>query len=242
MSRSLLVTPSYRDAARLAVFGPELALELAKHGRDLLWVIADDGSGPGEIEQLTRLTGELQHVYPDVELFSAGEHLGKGGVIRRAWEDFSGDGWLCFLDADGSVDAATFAGLLQKAEDLGTGHAVIASRMASPHTEVRQSAYRKFAHKLMARLIRQTLKLPVVDPQCGAKCIHSADFRRVAKQLAETGLLFDSEMLLALLNAGVELVEQPVNWVEIPGGTVSPFRDAIPMLMSLRKIRRRLRK
>ncbi len=241
MRQSLLVTPSYRDAGRLAEFGPNLARELARAALNLRWIIADDGSGPAEVEKLTRLIDELRPVYPKVELFSPGEHLGKGGVIHRVWDNDEEDEWLCFLDADGSVDGATFVALLKRAQELGPGHAVIASRRDSPETRVQQSAFRKFTHKVMAALIRRTLKLPVVDSQCGAKCVHGDDYRGVVQRLKVKGLLFDSELLLALADAGVELVEVPVNWVERPGGTVSPFRHAIPMLRSLRKIRKRMR-
>lgn len=241
MRQSLLVTPSYHDVARLSVFGPELARELAYADLDLRWVIADDGSGPAEVERLRLLADELREIYPKVEVFSPGKHLGKGGVIHRVWDNDREDEWLCFLDADGSVDGETYVGLLQKALSLGRGHAVIASRRDSPETRVRQSAFRKFSHKVMGWLIRQALKLPVYDSQCGAKCIHGDDYRAVIGLLREKGLMFDSELLLALFDSGVKLVEVPVNWVERPGGTVSPFRDAIPMLWSLRKVRKRLR-
>ncbi len=241
MRQSLLVTPSYRDADRLAIFGPELAKSLAASGLDIRWVIADDGSGPDQVAKLELLARDLRLLYPKIEVFSAGKHLGKGGVIHCVWDNDRDDEWLCFLDADGSVDGDTFIRLLRKSLELGPRHAVLASRRDSPDTRVTQSAFRKFTHKLMAWLIRRALQLPVYDSQCGAKCIHGDDYRSIIKHLEEKGLLFDSELLLALHDHGVKLVEEPVNWIERPGGTVSPFRHALPMLLSLRKVRHRLR-
>ncbi|MEM7146458.1 MAG: glycosyltransferase [Verrucomicrobiota bacterium] len=239
--QSLLVTPSYHDADRLAVFGPDLARSLAAADLDIRWVIADDGSGPEEVEKLSRLCEELQSVYPKVEVFSPGRHLGKGGVIHQVWDNDKEDEWLCFLDADGSVDGDTFIRLLQKAQQLGRGHTIIGSRRESPDTKVTQSAYRRLSHKIMGLLIQMALDLPVVDTQCGAKCVHGEDYRSIVEQLVETGLLFDSELLLGLADSGVKLVEIPVDWNECPGGVVSPFKHALPMLWSLVKLRRRMR-
>ncbi|MEM8953307.1 MAG: glycosyltransferase [Verrucomicrobiota bacterium] len=239
--QSLLVTPSYRDADRLAVFGPALARTLADAKMNIRWVMADDGSGRTEVEKLNRLCQQLQAVYPKVEVFSPGRHLGKGGIIHQVWRSSHEDEWLCFIDADGSVDGETFVTLLKEAQQAGKGNAIIGSRRESPETKVTQTAFRRLSHKIMGLLIQMALDLPVIDTQCGAKCIHSENYRAIEPILIEPGLLFDSELLLALADSGVKLVEIPVNWIEKPGGTVSPLRDAIPMLWSLVKLRRRLR-
>lgn len=240
--QSLLVTPSFHDAARLEVFGPQLADSLAEANMDVLWVMADDGSGEKEIARLHRLQEDLQSVYPKIEVFSPGDHFGKGGVIHRVWRAYREVEWFSFLDADGSVDGETYVKLLKRAHEEGQGNAVIGSRRDSPETQVEQSLIRKVSHKVMGKLIQTALQLPVVDTQCGAKCVHGEDYRKVESRLKEYGLLFDAELLLALDDIGVSLVEIPVDWEEMPGGPVSPFRDAIPMLWSLIRLRLRTKK
>ncbi len=241
MSRILLVTPSYRDVLRLAIFGPMLAKQLADSGADVRWVIADDGSGPEEVKRLSILVEVLTSIYPKIELLCNEAHLGKGGVVRWAWEHCEEESWLCFLDSDGSVDGATFLDLISRAEALGQGNVIIASRKETANTKVRQSGYRKLAHKLFAWLARKSLRLAVYDLQCGAKCIHRLDYQAVVSRLQENGLLFDSELLLELDSSGARIVEQPVNWIEMPGGGVSPIRNAWAMVFGLIRLRRRLR-
>ena len=56
---TILVTPVWKDSARLSVFGRELAEELAKRGSKIRWIIADDGSGEVEVERLGLLCAPL---------------------------------------------------------------------------------------------------------------------------------------------------------------------------------------
>ena len=67
------------------------------------------------------------------------------------------------------------------------------------------------------------LDLRCEDPQCGAKVLHGADYRRIAGGLRENGLAFDSELLCALKRDGTEWLEIPVTWIEKKGGKVNPL-------------------
>lgn len=239
MAKALLVTPSYRDAARLSVFGPELAKALQASSLNVQWAIADDGSGVEEEEKLEALCRDLQTIFPDVSLHVPDRHYGKGGIIKWVWNKDHGCDWVSFIDADGSVDAPTFLELLEKARALGPGHAVLASRRRSPETTVEMSALRTLSHKAFGWLARVLLKLPVEDCQCGAKIIAKSDFDRVASRLQEDGLAFDAELLSRLQETGVKLVEVPVDWFDKTGGRVNPWRDSLPMLAALARIRAR---
>jgi hypothetical protein len=70
--------------------------------------------------------------------------------------------------------------------------------------------------------------------------LRASDYRRVADQLSENGLAFDSELLCALKCGGATWREVPISWIEKPGGTVKPLRDAWFMLAALLRIRKRM--
>lgn len=235
----VLVTPVYRDSKRLASFGPSLARAFAGGPQPVLWVVADDGSGEAEVGRITDLIEDLRKIYPRIELYEKGKHLGKGGTVRSAWKAYADAKWLAFVDADGSVSAEGVLALIEKALAAGPGHAVLASRIWTPETVVTQKPLRKLTHRAFAAIGRLLLGLPVWDLQCGAKLVDSSSFRAVAQLLEEDGFAFDAELLVALERNGTRLLEVPVDWAEKGGGSLNPFFQAWPMLMALFRVCRR---
>lgn len=236
--RILLVTPVWKDSARLAVFGPSLATTLASRGLPVRWIIADDGSGPEEIQRLESLRVSFAAVYPRVEVHPAREHRGKGSVIREAWALDPGADWLAFVDADGSAPAEDMLDLITTAqiEDCS----VLGLRKQTEETELVETPWRALAHRAFPLAVRLLLKLPCQDPQCGAKVLRGADYCKIAPLLLETGLAFDSELLAYLVRSGARWIELPINWVEKSGGKVRPLRHAWGMLATLWRVRRRM--
>ncbi len=235
----VLVTPVYHDADRLSVFGPKLARALADSPLEIRWVVADDGSGEAEEARVKALVEVLREIHDDTVFHTAGQHLGKGGTIRAAWARYPEAHWLAFIDADGSVGADAMLGLIEEALGKGPGHAVVGSRSAGGENTVEQGFLRKITHLTFARLARGILALPVLDPQCGAKVVDGQAYHSVAPRLSENGFAFDPELLVALHRNGVNFIEVPVDWKEVGGGSVRPFKVALPMLAALLRIRAR---
>ena len=231
----LLVVPVWNDSARLAKFGPELAAALADARLPVRWVIADDGSEPEDAPRLRELRDRFAETWPDVEIHFAKHHVGKGGVVREAWTLAPDAGWLAFVDADGSTGAEDFLGLVKRA--IASGHSVLGVRKRTESTHVEESFLRGLTHRGFLLAVRLLLGLHAIDPQCGAKVLKAADYRRIEPLLRENGLAFDSEMLAALQHDGAQWTEVPVNWVEKKGGKIRLFRDAPRMLAALFRIR-----
>ncbi len=236
--RILLVTPVWNDAVRLAGFGADLARTLAAQGWPIRWVIADDGSGPAEREQLALLQQSFAAVYPAVELHLATAHRGKGAVVREAWSLAPEAEWLAFVDADGSVSAPEFLELIEKA--VAADKSVIAVRKNTDRTRVEASLFRSLLHHAFLLLADLLLNLRSEDLQCGAKVMRADDYRKIAGKLREEGFAFDSEMLCALHRSGASWQEVAVNWIGKNGGKVHPLRDGWNMLQALYRIRRHL--
>jgi len=235
----LLVTPVWNDSARLAVFGETLASALAASPLPIRWVIADDGSSGDEHARLTELKNAFGRVFPRVDLHFAAQHHGKGAVVREAWALAPDADWLAFVDADGSVTAEGMLELVAIA--LASGTSVLGIRKRTATTQVVESPWRGLAHRGFLLAAHLLLDLQCEDPQCGAKILNGADYRRVAHQLAENGLAFDSELLSSLKRAGASWSEIPVNWIQKKGGKVHPLRDGWGMLAALLRIRHRMR-
>ncbi|MBB6431340.1 glycosyltransferase [Algisphaera agarilytica] len=237
-----LVTPVYKDADRLAVYGPTLAEALSQAKLPVRWVISDDGSGEEQLAKLQAQAQTYRETYPHIEVFKLPTHRGKGAAVREAWKAFPPQTWLMFVDADGSITAETVLALMLQAHELGSGHALLGARLENPDTHIEQRAFRKIVNRSFSLLVRLCLGIACRDPQCGVKTIGQDDFTAIAPLLIEDGLSFDSELLVALKQHGIQLIETPIDWVEKPGGQVKPFRDAWPMFAALLKIAWRSRR
>lgn len=233
----LIVTPVWNDSTRLAEFGPTLARALAASTLPLCWVIADDGSEPGEIAELQALQQQFATIFPAVQLHLAESHRGKGSIIREAWNADSDSIWLSFVDCDGSTTAKDLLILIEQA--LKAEQSTIGVRKATEQTQIKESLYRSIFHHGYLLVVRLLLGLRSDDLQCGAKVIRGDDYRTVSRELKEDGFCFDTELLTALKRAGFHWNEMPINWFEKKGGTVHPLRDSWRMFLGLLRIRSR---
>ncbi len=233
----LIVTPVWKDSARLAIFGKELAQALAASPLPIRWVIADDGSGEQETVRLERLREEFSSVFPQVVLHRCSKHCGKGSTVREAWDLAADAEWLAFVDADGSVNAPDFLSLVERAVDSRTSTLAIRKRTATTHVE--EGFVRGLAHRGFLCAVHLILGLKCEDPQCGAKVIRAADYQAVAGKLAEDGFAFDSELLAALAHHGAGWQEIPVTWIQKEGAKVRLLHDAWRMFVALLRIRSR---
>jgi hypothetical protein len=235
LKKILLVTPVWKDSARLSVFGKDLAEALAATSLPIRWMIADDGSGDEEHARLRELCKGFAAVFPEVELHFAARHAGKGAVVREAWSLAPEADWLAFVDADGSVSATDMLGLIGRAATSGVS--VLAIRKRTETTHIEESFVRGLAHRGFLLAARLILGLRCEDPQCGAKVIKATDYRAIVGKLIENGLAFDSELLAALSHQGAVWAEVPVTWIQKKGAKVRLFRDAWKMLAALLRIR-----
>ncbi len=234
----IFVTPVWNDSTRLANYGESLAAAFAATELPIQWVIADDGSGPDEIERLESLKSKFSTTFSDIHIHAAKAHRGKGAVIREAWGQYPDADWLSFADADGSVNASDMLKLIHQA--LKSQSSVLGIRKRTENTHITESLYRSFFHNGFLLAAHLILGLQCDDPQCGAKVISGKDFRSVSHLLEEDGFAFDSELLSNLNHKGASWTETPVNWEEKGGGKVKPIKDGWLMFKALLRIRNRL--
>lgn len=234
----LLVTPVWNDSSRLEIYGSTLAAAFAEAMLPIDWIIADDGSGTAESERLMALRDRFASVYPNVRLHLATAHHGKGSTVRAAWDLNPDAGWLAFVDADGSLNAADLISLIRRA--LEADQSVIGIRKRTAVTEVIESPWRSIFHHGFLIAARLILGLRCDDPQCGAKIIKAADYRPISQQLREHGFAFDSELLATLQRKHAGWIEMPVTWVEKTGAKIRPLIDSWSMLAALIRVRIRL--
>lgn len=238
----LLVIPSFRDAVRLRPFLYELMHVLPS---EFSLRVVDDGSGPQgaeELDQLIRMVrADCDHVDGPhlLDPLMLPKNAGKGAAVYRGWRAGPETQVLAFVDADGAVSASEVLRIWHAWPDLHAD-AVIASRVKMLGRSVHRISARHYAGRVFATLASSLTGLEVYDSQCGCKFLSRDAFLAAdTLGLAASRLAFDVELLVALARSNCRMVEFPVDWQDVAGGSVSLVRHSLPMINELLKIRRR---
>ena len=224
-----LVVPCFRESKRLPSFLSDLLSTLKACRHQVNTVVVDDGSGPAE-QLATRSIVESSALRFGIacHFLALETNRGKGGAIREGWDAAGEDvRMLAFIDADGSVAAATFVSLLDRAlsEDDET---VVTSSRRLPESHAHRSLWRRALSSVFYALVELRYGLGLTDTQCGCKIVSCSFYRRVASLLRQNGFGFDIELLRHAKALGVSIRELPIAWTERPGSTVTA-RDAVAL-------------
>lgn len=224
-----VVIPAYNEEKRI---GPTLArwLEFAETcGHDITILVVSDGSMDSTSEIVQRAAAE----HRCIRLLKLTSHQGKGAALRAGIAASTGH-FVCYTDADLPSDP-TFLPIFANLLDDRHAEVAIAVR-----TEARPPVAVPFARILASAVYRwlvNQLVLPEVsDSQCGFKVFKRRDVVPLIGTLGIDGFAFDIELLRAVLDARLRVVEVPIQIVHRPGSSVHLWRDSIVMARDLLRI------
>ncbi len=225
-----IVIPAFNERRRILPTIASIAAHLA--ARDLTWelIVADDGSSDGMGHVLERLD------LVNLRIVGSGRNEGKGAAVRHGLRAANGRSVL-FTDADMSTPIHELDGMLARLAD--GADVVIGSRAAAGATAAEKSAMRRFLSFALRLLVSVLLPTGVRDTQCGFKLFRRSVAHRLATAQTIVGFSFDLEMLFVARRWGLRIDEVPVDWVDAPGSTVDPAREALRFLRDIATIRTR---
>ncbi len=233
-----MIIPCYRESGRIGPFLEELCRVTAELGGVTIRIV-EDGSDKEESARMRAIIEPLrgQHEHLLEPLFLP-ENLGKGGAVYAGWNLEKQADWLGFVDADGSCSAQEVAKLIGHAREQLTPHtALFASRMGQFGSRVHRQIKRRLMGHIFASLVSTLLGIRVHDSQCGLKLVPRAAYERFAPFLIIRGFAFDVELLANLHDINVPFLEVPIEWFEVPGGSVRIFRDSWRMARDVWRVR-----
>jgi glycosyltransferase involved in cell wall biosynthesis len=223
-----VVIPAYNETRRIVPTIASIAAHLAEHGISWELIVADDGSTDGMCDTLRAL--ELVNM----RIVGSGRNEGKGAAVRRGLAAARGRSVL-FTDADMSTPIDQLDEMLHRL-DAGAD-IVVGSRASDGATVSAKSKLRALLSWVLQLIVSTALPTKVRDTQCGFKLFR----REVAHELARVqtidGFSFDLELLFVARKWGLRVDEVGVHWVDAPGSTVDPAREAIRFLRDIVKIR-----
>lgn len=235
-----LVVPCFNESGRIGAFLPELCKAVEELGGVEVLVV-EDGSSAEEQAQMVELISKWRQEHPCLRPpLLLPENRGKGGAVYSGWSQAKSEAWLGFVDADGSCPAGEVVRLIRHARrDRGSSRAYFASRVKMLGRRVERLFKRHLLGRIYATLVSELLRIPVYDSQCGLKLVPQRAYEAIQGRLTVHGFAFDVDLLVALLDAGTDVEEFPIDWFEIPGGKIRLIRDSIRMAGDVWRIQRK---
>jgi len=104
---------------------------------------------------------------------------------------------------------------------------------------MKQNFFRKCLSRFFNLLVRNLFNLDFKDTQGGAKFIKKDVFEKIRHDFICGGFVFDVELLLKLVQKGMVVKEFPIENYPVNFSTVAIFRDLIPVLTDLLRLKNR---
>jgi dolichol-phosphate mannosyltransferase len=207
LGRVVMVVPTYNEAENLAwIIG---RLRKAQPGVDVL--VVDDGSPDGT----GRIADELAAADPQVRVLHRSEKAGLGAAYRAGFRVALDAGYdvIGEMDADGSHQPEQLSRLVDALRD--GADLVIGSRWVRGGSIVNWPKSREALSRGGNLYVRLLLGMPVRDATAGFRLFRRATLEKIdIDQVTSTGYVFQTDMAYRTLQAGLKVVEVPIEFVE----------------------------
>ncbi|HNW59124.1 MAG TPA: glycosyltransferase [bacterium] len=181
-----------------------------RHGYRCEILVADDGSSDGTAAAAAAcapLTGCALRVLP------LSPHRGKGYAVRQGMAASQGH-IVLFMDSGGCMPWEEIRRGLQLIESGACRIAHASRRLPGSRILRPQSLPRRFTAFLFRHFMTRLLGLPrdLTDTQAGLKVYAGETARMLYGACHSQGFLFDAEVILRAVHAGLVIREFPVTW------------------------------
>lgn len=174
----------------------------------------------------------------DIKFLNFKKRLGKGKAIVEGFKIAKAD-ILGFIDADCPFELKILK------EELGYLYSgeydciIFSKWKGCRFRQIDQQFTRKCLSRIFNLLVKRLLGLDFVDTQGGAKFIKKEAFLKIGYDFSCLGFVFDVELLKKLLANGARIKEVCISYYKPELSTVNIFRDAIPVVKELLRLRRK---
>jgi dolichyl-phosphate beta-glucosyltransferase len=231
-----IVIPAYNESARIAKTLREVLAYLEDQPGGGEVIVVDDGSkddtsgvaeGVFAERPLDGVEGRVIRVEPN---------RGKGHAVRTGLLA-ARNTVAAFFDADLSMPITETPKLVEPIRsgqyDVVFGSRALDRKLIGTH----QPWTREQSGRVFNLVMRLLTGLPFKDTQCGFKAFRMDVCRPVVEGALIDRFGFDVELLFIAHRANLRMLEYPVRWDDVAGGTVS-FRSGLQGFAELNEVRR----
>jgi glycosyltransferase involved in cell wall biosynthesis len=235
-----IVIPAYNESARIGKTLREVFAYLDEQPGGGEVIVVDDGSKDSTSQVAEeviaahargRVCGRVIRVEPN---------RGKGNAVRTGLLA-ARNNVAAFFDADLSMPITETPKLVEPIRsgqyDIVLGSRALDRELIGTH----QPWTREQSGRVFNLVMRMATGLPFTDTQCGFKAFRMDVCRPVVEGALIDRFGFDVELLFIAHRAGLKLLEYPVRWNDVAGGSVS-FKTGLQGFGELRQIRTNARR
>jgi dolichyl-phosphate beta-glucosyltransferase len=227
-----IVIPAYNERWRL----PTTLIDIVDYfdqrpQRTYEVIVVDDGS-KDETDLVVR---KFEKVRTCIRLLRLPNNQGKGFAVKMGALNATGQR-VIFLDADGATPIAEIE-RLDRALDNGADIAIGSRAKKSEQTSISTLWYRKLLGRVFNGAVNFILLPGIEDTQCGFKMFTAEAASKVFKLQTSKGFSFDVEILFIARKLKLKIVEEAINWQNVPGSKVNLILDSLKMFKDIIKFR-----
>jgi dolichyl-phosphate beta-glucosyltransferase len=241
MSTSLsIVIPAYNESARIGKTLREVLNYLGGQPGGGEIIVVDDGSKDDTARVAEEAFAARGGDSVEGRVIRVEPNRGKGHAVRTGLLA-ARNTIAAFFDADLSMpvtETPKLVGPVRSGQyDIVFGSRALDRRLIGTH----QPWTREQSGRVFNRVMRLLTGLPFRDTQCGFKAFRMDVCRPVVEGALIERFGFDVELLFIAHRAGLRMLEYPVRWDDVAGGSVS-FRSGLQGFSELNQIRQNYRR
>jgi len=231
-----IIIPAYNESARIAKTLRQVLRYLEDQPAGGEVIVVDDGSKDDTSRVAEAVFAERIEGRVEGRVIRVEPNRGKGHAVRTGLLAARSP-VAAFFDADLSMPITETPKLVEPIRsgqyDVVFGSRALDRRLIGTH----QPWLREQSGRFFNLVMRLLTGLPFKDTQCGFKAFRMD----VCRPVVEGGLIdrfgFDVELIYIAHRAGLRMLEYPVRWDDVEGGSVS-FRTGLQGFAELREVRR----
>ncbi|HWS88976.1 MAG TPA: dolichyl-phosphate beta-glucosyltransferase [Pyrinomonadaceae bacterium] len=231
-----IVIPAYNESARIGKTLRELLAYLEEQPGGGEVIVVDDGSKDDTTGVAEGVFKERPARNVEGRVIRVEPNRGKGHAVRTGLLA-ARNTVAAFFDADLSMPVAETPKLVEPIRsgqyDVVFGSRALDRRLIGTH----QPWMREQSGRVFNLVMRLLTGLPFKDTQCGFKAFRMDVCRAVVEGALIDRFGFDVELLFIAHRAGLRMLEYPVRWDDVAGGSVS-FRSGLQGFAELNEVRR----
>jgi glycosyltransferase involved in cell wall biosynthesis len=231
-----IVIPAYNESARIGKTLREVVAYLEGQPGGGEVVVVDDGSKDDTSQVAAAVFAERPPNGVEGRVIRVEPNRGKGNAVRTGLLA-ARHTVAAFFDADLSMPVTETPKLVEPIRsgqyDVVFGSRALDRRLIGTH----QPWTREQSGRVFNLVMRLLTGLPFKDTQCGFKAFRMDVCRAVVEGALIDRFGFDVELLFIAHRAGLRMLEYPVRWDDVAGGSVS-FKTGLQGFGELREVRR----
>ncbi len=231
-----VIIPAYNEAARIGKTLRQVVAYLEDQPGGGEVVVVDDGSKDDTARVSEAVFAELGARRVETRVIRVEPNRGKGHAVRTGLLA-ARNTVAAFFDADLSMPITETPKLVEPIRsgqyDVVFGSRALDRRLIGTH----QPWAREQSGRVFNLMMKMLTGLPFKDTQCGFKAFRMDVCRAVVEGALINRFGFDVELLFIAHRAGLKMLEYPVRWDDVEGGSVS-FRAGLQGFAELNEVRR----